>query len=89
VTKTKANIEAALRKALTPWPGVDVKKIDDGWEVVVPANYNVGHEAHFAQVTEKYLRFLAAGKMPEWEVPNMVTKYHTTTGGYKLSHKEK
>jgi hypothetical protein len=47
----------------------------------------VGHEAHFAQVTENYLKYLAAGQLPEWEVPNMVAKYYTTTEAYRLSHR--
>jgi hypothetical protein len=45
----------------------------------------VGHEAHFAQVTEKYLRYLAQGKLPAWEVPNMLAKYYVTTKAYELS----
>ncbi|MGQ9620261.1 MAG: putative oxidoreductase C-terminal domain-containing protein [Bacteroidales bacterium] len=45
----------------------------------VPDKYRVSHEEHFAQVTEKFLGFLKAGKMPEWEVSGMITKYYTTT----------
>jgi hypothetical protein len=36
-------------------------------------------------VTERFLRFLAEGKMPAWEVPNMLAKYYTTTEAYRLS----
>ncbi|MBT4483135.1 MAG: oxidoreductase, partial [Candidatus Latescibacteria bacterium] len=43
------------------------------------------HEAHFAQVTEKYLRFLAEGTLPGWEVPNMIAKYYTTTAGLEMA----
>ena len=50
-----------------------------GWEVTVPAPYHVGHEAHFGQVTEKFLRYVANGALPAWEVPNMLAKYYTTT----------
>jgi len=67
------------------WPGIDVKKCASGWEIVVPDEYKVGHEAHFSQVTEKYLSYLADGKMLEWEVPNMLTKYSTIMRAYKLS----
>ena len=85
-TKSTANLEPDLRKAVAPWPGVDVKKTAGGWEVIIPASYNVGHEAHFGQVTSNYLRFLAEGKLPDWEIPFMITKYATTTGVYKVSH---
>jgi len=81
--------ERALRAALAAigkdWPGVDAKKIATGWEIVIPDQYKTTHEAHFGEVTEKYLRFLAAGKMPDWEVPNMITKYSTIMRAYKLS----
>jgi hypothetical protein len=28
---------------------------------------------------EAYLGYLEAGALPEWEVPNMIAKYRTTT----------
>lgn len=82
--------ERALRAALAAiakdWPGVDARKNAPGvWEILIPDKYKVGHEAHFAEVTEKYLGFLATGKMPAWEVPNMITKYATIMQAYKLS----
>jgi hypothetical protein len=51
----------------------------------VPEKYNVGHEAHFAQVTENFLKYLRSGKLPAWEVPNMLTKYATLMQAYELS----
>ena len=53
--------------------------------VTVPDKYHNGHEAHFAQVTENFLKYLRAGKLPEWEVPNMLTKYATIMQAYELS----
>jgi hypothetical protein len=53
------------------------------WTVNIPDRFKVGHEAHFGQVTEKYLGYLKSGKLPEWEVPNMIVKYFTTTEGMK------
>lgn len=55
------------------------------WRVTVPEKYDVGHEAHFAQVTENYLRYLRAGRLPDWEMPNMITKYATIMQAYELS----
>jgi predicted dehydrogenase len=67
------------------FPGVELRKRDNLWEVVVPASYDVGHEAHFAQVTGKYLRFLIDGRLPDWEVPNMIAKYYTTTRALEIA----
>lgn len=86
----QAGFEAALTKAVSnianKYPGVAVEKIGDAkWALNIPEKYKVGHEAHFAQVTEKYLGFLVDGKLPEWEVPNMIVKYYTTTEGMKAA----
>lgn len=67
------------------YPGVTLKKLDKGWEVVIPEEYKEGHEAHFARVTEKFLEYLRNGNMPGWEVPNMITKYHITTRALELA----
>nr|WP_319511611.1 putative oxidoreductase C-terminal domain-containing protein [uncultured Draconibacterium sp.] len=68
------------------YPGISVKKIGDKkWVMNIPEKYKVGHEAHFGQVTEKYLQYLIDGKLPEWEVPNMIVKYYTTTEGLKAA----
>jgi predicted dehydrogenase len=67
------------------YPGVELKKISKGWSVVIPEKYRVGHEAHFASVTQKYLQYLTEGNMPAWEVPNMIAKYFTTTQALELA----
>ncbi|WP_128544555.1 putative oxidoreductase C-terminal domain-containing protein [Larkinella soli] len=86
-----AGLEAALKTALPAlqqeYPGVEVKKNGKGYEVVIPEKFKEGHEAHFGRVTEKYLSFLKAGKMPAWEVPNMLAKYYTTTQALELAKK--
>ena len=80
-------LRSALTKLKTTWPGLDLKPAGAAWEVVIPDKYRVGHEQHFAQVAEKFLRFLSEGRMPAWEVPNMIAKYYTTTEAYRLSHR--
>src|SRR5690606_32323498 len=55
------------------------------WVVTIPERYHVGHEAHFAQVTERFLRYLRDGNIPHWEVPNMLTKYATIMQAYEMS----
>lgn len=67
-----------------PWDGITYKKLDDTiYMFNIPGKYRVGHEAHFGQVMEKYLDYLKKGDMPEWEVPNMISKYYTTTEALK------
>jgi len=93
VAGSNAELEANLTKAVnqdlqSAYPGIKlVKQGDKLWMVEIPASYSVGHEAHFTQVTEKYLQYLKDGKLPEWEVPNMIVKYYTTTEGLKAAMK--
>lgn len=84
-TVFESNLQSAIRKIGEQYPGVSVEPSSGGWEVVIPEKYRVGHEAHFAQVTEKYLQYLIDGKLPDWERQNMLTKYYLTTRAYKLS----
>jgi predicted dehydrogenase len=88
-----AEFEPTVRTAVATlnatWPGLDLKPAGTGWEVIIPDKYRVGHEQHFAQVTEKFLRYLADGHLPDWEVPNMIAKYYTSTEAYRLSHRQR
>jgi len=78
-------LRAAIKKVSKTWPGIDIKADGDSFVVTVPDKYHNDHEAHFAQVTENFLKYLRAGKLPEWEVPNMLTKYATLMQAYELS----
>lgn len=70
----------------TLFPGTTAEKMSNGmWKINIPDRYKIGHEAHFGQVTENYLRYLEEKKLPDWEVPNMITKYYTTTAAYKMA----
>ena len=69
------------------YPGVDLKKNSAGWEVIIPEKYKEGHEAHFGRVTERFLEYLKQGRLPDWEVPNMLAKYYTTTSALELATK--
>ena len=74
-----------LAKIQAKYPGVELKKLETGWEVLVPQKYHNGHEAHFGQVTERYLQYLVDGKLPDWEVPNMLTKYSTIINALEVA----
>lgn len=67
------------------YPGISLERQGPRWEVIIPDHYKEGHEAHFARVTAKFLSFIKDRNMPAWEVPNMVTKYFTTTKGLELA----
>jgi predicted dehydrogenase len=92
--KNIAIFESNLQKAVNQdiaarYPGIALKKINDtSWSLEIPEKYKVGHEAHFSQVTEKFLQYLVAGRLPGWEVPNMIAKYYTTTEALKLARQK-
>lgn len=87
--KTEPAFAAALRRAVeqvqSQHPGITVSKEGKDWRITVPEKYDVGHESHFAQVTEKFLRYLREGKLPPWEQANMITKYATIMRAYEIS----
>jgi hypothetical protein len=80
-TKLKEQFKSLQEK----FPGIDLQPSANGWEVVIPDSYKTGHEAHFGQVMEKFLEYLTKGNMPSWEVPNMITKYYTTTHALQMA----
>jgi len=92
-SKNIYSVEDALKKAIVKlqnnYAGVDVKKEGEKWHVIIPDKYQIGHEAHFGQVTQKYLKYLVDGKLPNWEISNMITKYYTTTSALELAKKSR
>jgi Putative oxidoreductase C terminal domain len=81
--------ERALKQAVTEigvtWPGVEVIRSGGPWVVTIPDRYKDGHEAHFTNVTASYLKALRDGQSPPWEIPNLLTKYHTLMQAYSMS----
>ncbi len=89
----KDAVDAALKKKIealsSEYPGIVVQDKGKEFYIQIPDKYRVGHEAHFAQVTERFLKFLKDPKaMPAWEKPNMLAKYYVTTQGLLLCGKE-
>jgi len=76
-----------LTKALgtLPYDSLSFEKAGKALKINIPKKYRVGHEEHFAQVTSKFLDYLNNGKLPDWEVPCMITKYYTTTSALKMA----
>ncbi|MBT8314223.1 MAG: oxidoreductase, partial [Maribacter sp.] len=87
----ETNFEERFNRALSNeigelFPGTTGDKLSSTlWRINIPNTLKLGHEAHFAQVTENYLNYLKSGDLPKWEVPNMITKYYTTIQAYKLA----
>jgi predicted dehydrogenase len=88
-----STLEADLRKAVANlqgrYPGIGVEPEGALWHIIIPASYRNGHEAHFGQVTERFLQYLKDGKMPDWEVPNMIAKYYITTRALEMAKSPK
>ena len=58
---------------------------NNSFKVIIPPKYSVSHEEHFGQVMTRFLQYLKDGKLPDWEVPGMITKYYTTTSALKMA----
>lgn len=80
-----STLQTAIKNLQTKYPGLELEKHGKEWHIIIPNKYRLGHEAHFAQVMEKYLNFLVEGKLPDWEVPNMIAKYYTTTSALEMA----
>jgi predicted dehydrogenase len=81
--------EGVVRKAIAGlqdrYPGVALTRTPKGWEVLVPDGFSPDHEATFAEVTKKYLGFVKAGVLPDWETANMLAKYYTTMKALEMA----
>jgi predicted dehydrogenase len=67
-------------------PGIGIEDRGAELRITIPDALRVGHEAHFAQVTASFLKYLRDRRtLPAWERPNMLAKYYVTTKGTELS----
>jgi predicted dehydrogenase len=83
------DLKEQFKKIQAKYPGVELKELKNGWQVIIPEKYKEGHEAHFGRVMEKFLEYLKNKNIPSWEVPNMLAKYFTTTKALVLALKNK
>jgi predicted dehydrogenase len=86
-----SNVFAALRRKVetmqTVYPGLAVSENGGEARLVIPGHFRVGHEAHFAQVTNKFFEYLHAPRsVPGWEKANMLVKYFVTTRGVEAAN---
>jgi predicted dehydrogenase len=80
-----ASLKTAVAGLQSRYPGLGLEREANCWRVLIPQEHQVGHEAHFRNVTEKYLQYLTAGKLPAWEVQYMIAKYYITTAALQLA----
>jgi len=81
-----AAVHARIESLQGTYPEVAVEAAGDELHVTIPDRYRVGHEAHFAQVVEEFLKYMGKSKsIPAWERPNMLAKYYVTTKGVQMS----
>jgi predicted dehydrogenase len=79
-------LQASVDKLKASYPGIALDDRGAEIRITVPDALRVGHEAHFAQVTESFLKHLRDRRsLPAWERPNMLAKYYVTTTGTELS----
>ncbi len=92
VVPEDAGVIHALRSKIAAlaqqYPGVGMEDQGSRIRVTIPDLYRVGHEAHFAQVTNQFFEYLRQpDTLPAWEKPNMLAKYYVSTKGVELSRK--
>ena len=78
----------SISQLQSEFPGIKAEKISESeWKILIPSALKIGHEAHFGQVTNNFLKYFKEGMLPDWEIPNMKAKYYTTIQAYKLANK--
>jgi len=83
-----SDFSSGLKEVLgtLPYDSLSIEAVNgNSLKIIIPKKYRVGHEEHFGQVTAKFLEYMKEGKLPEWEVPDMITKYYTTTSALKMA----
>ena len=79
-------VRARIAALAGRWPGLDAEEISSGIHIAIPERFRVGHEAHFAQVANRFFEYVRSPEsMPPWERSYMLAKYYVTTRGVELS----
>jgi predicted dehydrogenase len=84
-TEYDSSLAKAIGRLQAVYPGIGLRKMATGWEVLVPEKYSLDHEATFAEVTKKFLNYVKQKSMPDWEVPAMLAKYYTTVKALEMA----
>jgi predicted dehydrogenase len=86
----KTEVLAALKNKVEDlqktYPQLAIHEAGREVHVVIPEKFRLGHEAHFAQVTNRFFDYLNSPRtMPAWEKANMLVKYFVCTTGVEIS----
>ena len=90
----RAEVFTALKTKLTAlqaeYPGVGVRELGEQALILIPERLRVGHEAHFAQVTNRFFEYLKSPQsLPASEKSYMLAKYCVSTQGVELAERNR
>ena len=86
VAEIRSALERKIASLQGKYPGIGVEAVQGQLHVTIPDKYRVGHEAHFAEVTARFLDYFNDGtRLPAWERANMLAKYYLTTKAVQMS----
>jgi len=78
----QTNLEEAIVRLQTDYPGISLLKGLESTEVVFPSGL-----ASLDSTFKIFLGYLVSRDMPKWEIPNTLAKYHITTTALKMIKK--
>jgi hypothetical protein len=82
------NLQKAVADLQVKYPFVSYSQTEDDaslYLIDIPTENRTGHESHFKNLAESYFGFLVNRNLPEWEVPNTITKYYITTKALEIA----
>ncbi len=86
-SKVFENLRRKIGELNAVYPGLALEEDNGKMRLVIPDQYRAGHEAHFAQVTEKFFEYVKSPRsLPAWEKSNMLLKYFISTTGSEMAH---
>jgi len=91
--EARAAVAEAVKQRLaalsSSYPGLGVEESGNRLRVTIPDALRIGHEAHFALLVKRFLRYVNNPRsIPAWETPDMLAKYYVTTTGVELARKD-
>jgi predicted dehydrogenase len=86
VTPVSEALKKKIASLQSAWPGVSFEEKNGEARILIPEKYHVGHEAHFAQVANKFFGYLRSPEsLPVWERAYMLAKYYVSTRGVEIA----
>lgn len=77
------NLEQAIARLQTDYPGISLSKESESTEVVFPSDLELSRDPTF----KIFLGYLVNRDMPKWEIPNTLAKYYITTTALEMAKK--